>query len=99
MGRVEPVAGELVEAGFNVKTYNPRNFQSSFGNLLRKDVENNRSWIKYWTQEKGASVVDIGADPVKTSQGITSPFYDIETRSIYNNWQYPNVIKYNPAGK
>lgn len=99
MSRVEPVVGELSEAGFNVKTYNPRNFQSSPGNLLRKDVENNRSWIGYWTKGKGATVVDIGPDSIKASQGISSPFYDVETRSIYNNWKYPNVIQYNPEGK
>ena len=96
MGRVDPVAEELNKLGFNVQTYNPQNFQSSYGNLLRKDVENNRSWLKYWTQTKGATVIDIGVDPLKASQGISSPFYDVELRSIYDNWQYENVIKFDP---
>lgn len=96
MGRVDPVAEEMSKLGFDVKTYKPQNFQSSYGNLLRKDVENNRSWLKYWTQEKGATVIDIGADPLKVSQGISSPFYDVELRSLYNNWEYQNVIKLDP---
>jgi len=56
-------------------------------------LEANRSWIRYWTQEKGATVIDIGIDP---SRATRSPFYGVENRSIYQNWKYPNVIKYNP---
>ena len=93
MGRVNPVAEQLKQAGFDVKTYNPKNFRSSLGNLNRLDVEANRSWIRYWTQNKGATVIDIGIDPSRTAR---SPFYGVEYRSIYQNWNYPNVIKYNP---
>ena len=93
MGRVNPVAKQLKQAGFNVKTYNPQNFRSSPGNLNRLDVEANRSWIRYWTKDKGATVIDIGIDPSRTAR---SPFYGVENRSVYQNWNYPNVIKYNP---
>lgn len=93
MGRVNPVAEQLKQAGFDVKTYNPKNFRSSLGNLNRLDVEANRSWIRYWTQDKGATVIDIGIDPSRTAR---SPFYGVEYRSIYQNWNYPNTIKYNP---
>lgn len=91
MGRVNPVADELRQAGFDVKTYNPQNFRSSPGSLNILDVEANRSWIRYWTQEKGATVIDIGIDPSRT---VRSPFYGVENRSIYQNWNYQNVIKY-----
>jgi len=93
MGRVNPVAEQLKQAGFNVKTYNPTNFRSSLGNLNRLDVGANRSWLRYWTQYKGATVIDIGIDPSRIAR---SPFYALEYRSIYQNWNYPNVIKYNP---
>jgi rhodanese-related sulfurtransferase len=92
MNRVESAATKFKELGFKVKTYNPKNFQSTFGNLLRKDIENNRSWLRYWTQNKGATVVDIGLNPMKN---MSSPFYDMEIRSLIN-WNYPNVIKYVP---
>ena len=39
MGRVNPVAEQLKQAGFDVKTYNPKNFRSSLGNLNRLDVK------------------------------------------------------------
>jgi len=94
MGRVNPVADDLTQGGFNVKTYNPQNFRSSPGNLNSLDVEANRSWIRYWTQEKGATVVDIGIDPSRITR---SPFYGVENRSVYQNWNYPNVINYNPG--
>ena len=94
MDRVNPVAEELGQAGFDVKTYNPQNFRSSPGNLNRLDVEANRSWIRYWTQEKRATIIDIGRDPSKTAR---SPFYGVENRSIYRNWNYQNVIKYEPG--
>gem|GEM_PF-4642059 len=96
MGRVNSVAEQLKQAGFDVKTYNPKNFRSSPGNLNRLDVEANRSWIRYWTQEKGATVIDIGIDPNRTTR---SPFYGVEYRNIYQNWNYPNVIKYNPESR
>lgn len=93
MGRINPVAEQLKQAGFNVKTYKPQNFRSSPGNLNRLDLEANRSWIRYWTIEKDATVIDMGIDPSRTAR---SPFYGVENRSIYQNWNYPNVIKYNP---
>jgi rhodanese-related sulfurtransferase len=43
MGRVQKVANKLDEAGFDVKTYAPRNFRSSLGNLDPRDLEANRS--------------------------------------------------------
>ena len=52
MGRVNPVAEQLKQAGFDVKTYNPKNFRFSLGNLNRLDLEANRSWIRYWTHRK-----------------------------------------------
>jgi rhodanese-related sulfurtransferase/polyhydroxyalkanoate synthesis regulator phasin len=97
MDRVEKIAQQLKDAGYEVQIYQPRNFQSTYGNLLKKDLENNRSWLSYWTKEKGATVIDIGVDPIKASKGITSPFYDLERRSLYNNWNYQNVINYNPG--
>ncbi len=93
MDRVNPVAKQLEQSGYNVKTYNPRNFRSSPGNLNVNDIEANRSWIRYWTKDKGSTVIDIGIYPGRT---VRSPFYGVENRSVYKNWKYPNVIKYNP---
>jgi len=77
MGRVNPVAAQLRQNGFNVKTYNPRNLRSSSGYISRLDLEANRSWLKYWTYEKGATIVDIGLDPSRPIY-YRSPFYAIE---------------------
>ncbi|TGK20119.1 TIGR04388 family protein [Leptospira fluminis] len=88
--RVNQVRDALVGKGFNVRTYEPRNFRS-IENLNPKDVEANRSWIKYWTKEKGANIIDIGRDPLRKRR---SAFYGVEVRSIYGENKYPNVTKY-----
>ena len=48
------------------------------------------SWIRYWTQNRGAKVFDIGKD---AGRSVRSPFYGVEHRSIYTNWKYKNVVK------
>lgn len=93
MKRIDPIADKIKQAMLDVKTYNPRNFRSSLGNLSRLDLEANRSWIRYWTKLRSATVIDLGID---TSRIARSPFYGLESRSIYSNWNYSNVIKYNP---
>ncbi|MDP1624658.1 MAG: RHS repeat-associated core domain-containing protein [bacterium] len=83
MRRVNPVADSLRKIGFNVKTYNP--------NPSPPSLEANRSWLRYWTIEKGATVVDIGLDATRAEPSL---YYALEYRSIYQNWKYPNVIQY-----
>ncbi len=91
MSRVNPVAEALRKAGFDVKTYEPRNFRSTPGNLSQLDLEANRSWLRYWTLKKGATVIDIG---LQKGRPEPSPFYALEWRSIYQNWKYPNVLRF-----
>ncbi len=91
MRRVNAAAADLIKEGYQVKTYQPRNLRSTMDNLNRLDIEANRSWIRYWTKDKGAVVFDIGKDPSINS--IRSPFYEMEYRCIYQIWQYGNVIK------
>jgi RHS repeat-associated protein len=91
MIRVNNAANELRSMGYNVKTYNPRNFRSTPGNLSSLDIKANRSWLSYWTQKMGAKVFDIGID--KSEKNIRSPFYGLENRCIYDNWKYNNVVK------
>jgi RHS repeat-associated protein len=98
MSRVNKVADELKSLGYNVKTYNPRKFRSFTPDnpgVNPLDMEANRSWLKYWTKEKNATVVDIGLDNARTLP--RSPFYQMESRSLYSNWNYNNVIKYDPG--
>ena len=90
MARVEKTAERLRSIGYGVKTYNPR----SFTGLNRKTIEANRSWLSYWVKEKGANVIDIGRQPGRETR---SPFYLMETRSLYRNWKYKNVFKFNPG--
>ncbi|MBN1891832.1 MAG: RHS repeat protein, partial [Clostridiales bacterium] len=96
MSRVNPIADQLRNAGFDVRTYEPRNFRSNPPiDINRLDLEANRSWLRYWTKEKGATVIDIGLDASGTRL-FPSDFYALEARSIYKNWNYPNVIQYDP---
>lgn len=90
MVRVNKAAGDLSKQGYNVKTYSPRNFRSVIGKLNIKDINANRQWVKYWTS-RGAKVFDIG--PVDKAAGIKSPFYGVEHKSIYTNWNYNNVVQ------
>ncbi|MBN2164658.1 MAG: hypothetical protein JW717_00105 [Marinilabiliaceae bacterium] len=90
MDRVNKAAEDLRNQGYNVKTYLPRNFRSKFPNVNPLDVKANRSWISYWTQNRGAKVFDIGKD---AGRSVRSPFYGVEHRSIYTNWKYKNVVK------
>jgi RHS repeat-associated protein len=91
MKRVNPLAEQLSREGVDVRTYNPRNFRSTQDNVSKFDKEANRSWLRYWAKERGVKVIDIGIDIKREER---SPFYGIELRSIYQNWDYQNVIKY-----
>lgn len=91
MKRVLNAAKDLKNKGHNVRTYSPRNFRSTKGNLNIKDMNANRSWIRYWTKRKGATVFDIGKDP--TPGSVRSPFYEMERRAIYDNWEYGNIVQ------
>jgi RHS repeat-associated protein len=91
MGRVNPVAEALKGKGFDVKTYEPRAIRSTPGNPSSLDLEANRSWLSYWVKDKGATVIDIG---LQKGRPEPSPFYALEFRSVYQNWKYPNVLRY-----
>jgi hypothetical protein len=91
MSRVNPVAEALKGEGFDVITYEPRAFRSTPGELSRLDLEANRSWLSYWVKERGATVIDIG---LQNGRPEPSPFYALEFRSIYQNWKYPNILRY-----
>ncbi|EPG66319.1 hypothetical protein [Leptospira wolffii] len=94
MGRVEKVADELASQGYKVQTYDPIKKRSSPGNIDLLDIEANRSWLKYWTSKKNATVVDIGID---SGRSVRSPFYSLENRSVYKNWEYKNVLQHDPG--
>ncbi len=95
MSRVNPVADAIRSAGGNVVTYSPKNFRTTAGNVNRLDVEANREWLRYWTKDKDALVVDIGGIPGNV--GGPSPFYDVEKRSLYKNWSGIDVVKHDPG--
>jgi RHS repeat-associated protein len=97
MGRVGPVADAIRAAGGDVKTYNPRNFRTTPGNIEPKDVAANRSWLKYWAKDRNALIVDIGYDPAKP--GVAGPFYGVERASLYKNWASDgvDVVPFNPG--
>jgi hypothetical protein len=90
MTRVDKTAQELKGAGYDVQTYQPRNFRTSNNNINRLDIEANRSWLRYWTN-KGATVVDRGLD-INRLTG-RSRFYEMQSRSLYINWNYRNIFK------
>jgi RHS repeat-associated protein len=95
MSRVHPVADAIRAAGGNVKTYTPKNFRSTPGNVNRLDVEANREWLRYWAKDKDALVVDIGHIPGAASN--RSPFYDVERRSLYDNWSGTDIVQHDPG--
>lgn len=88
MDRVRMAAEELRSQGFNVQTWSPKNFDK-----LAKPMDANRSWLRYWAKEKGSPVIDIGQGSIPTR----SDFYDMELRSVYENWREVNVIKWEPG--
>jgi YD repeat-containing protein len=79
MRRVDAVAKMVNEAGGSAVTYAPRNW----GGLSRKSLEANRSWLRYWTKDKGATVIDIGRQATPRVTG-PSPFYGVENRSLHS---------------
>ncbi len=96
MGRVNNMAEQLKALGYNVKTYSPRNFRSVYPNVNKLDMEANRSWLRYWSLEKNANVIDIGLD-LSPTRTFRSPFYKMESQSLYNNWNYQNVFQFDPG--
>jgi hypothetical protein len=88
--RVLPTAQTLNDLGYDVHTWPAENFRSTFGNIDPRDMEANRSWLSYWI-DQDATVVDLGIDPLRDQD--RSPWYELERRSIYENWDYPNVIR------
>jgi rhodanese-related sulfurtransferase len=98
MSRVNKVADSLKGRGYDVKTYQPRNFRSftpTSPGLNSLDLEANRSWLGYWAKTKNATFVDIGLDNARTLP--RSPFYQMENRSLYSNWKNVNVVQYDPG--
>jgi RHS repeat-associated protein len=95
MSRVHPVGDAIRAAGGNVRTYTPKNFRSTPGNVNRLDVEANREWLRYWAKDKDALVVDIGHIP--GAEGNRSPFYDVERRSLYENWSGTDIVQHDPG--
>jgi hypothetical protein len=97
MGRVNTVRDALKAAGGNVKTYEPRNFRTTPGNVNPLDVKANREWLSYWAKDKDALIIDIGEIPGGTPG--QSPFYNVEQRSLYNNWkdQGIDVVPFDPG--
>jgi hypothetical protein len=89
--RVLPTAQTLNDLGYDVHTWPAENFHSTPGNLDPRDIEANRSWLRYWTRQD-ATIVDLGIDPTR-DPSVRSPFYAMEYRSIYENWVYPNVVR------
>ncbi len=79
MRRVDAVANMVNEAGGSAVTYAPRNWSG----LSRNSLEANRSWLRYWAKDKGATVVDIGRQATPRPTG-PSPFYGVENRSLHN---------------
>jgi hypothetical protein len=59
------------------------------------DVEANREWLRYWAKDKNALIVDIGHIP--NDPGNRSPFYDVERRSLYENWSGTDIVKHDPG--
>lgn len=88
MERVDATAKELREAGYEVRTYKPR---PSNIRTLRNELEANRSRLRYW-RDVGAQVVDWGTDPSRLDN--PSLYYGMENQSIYENWGYRYVIRY-----
>jgi hypothetical protein len=80
MKRVNAVAKMVNNAGGEAVTYEPRNLTGA----SRNSLEANRSWIRYWAKEKGATVIDIGRQATPRPTG-PSLFYGIENRSL-NRW-------------
>lgn len=80
MKRVNAVSRMVEGAGGRSVTYTPRNWTGVNKNTL----EANRSWIRYWGKDKGATVIDIGRQPTIRPDG-PSPFYGLENRSL-NRW-------------
>ncbi|PNV72620.1 TIGR04388 family protein [Leptospira inadai] len=93
MERVNPVRDALINKGYDVRTYDPKNFRSVNGIANPKDIAANRSWMNYWSKGKGANIVDIGTDPTRP-RTKASPFYGIEVKTLYGKNKYPNVMKY-----
>ena len=77
MKRVKAVANMIDNAGGASVTYAPRNWTGA----SRNSLEANRSWIRYWAGEKGATVVDIGRQSTPRPFG-PSPYYGMENRSL-----------------
>ncbi len=80
MKRVNAVASMVDKAGGQSVTYAPRRWNG----MSRNSLEANRSWIRYWAKDKGATVIDIGRQSTPRPFG-PSPFYGIENRSL-NRW-------------
>jgi len=80
MRRVGAVSRMVEKAGGRSVTYAPRNWSG----LNRNSLEANRSWIRYWAKDNGATVIDIGRQPTIRPDG-PSPFYGLENRSL-NRW-------------
>jgi len=80
MRRVNAASNMVNNAGGRAVTYSPRNWTD----LSRNSLEANRSWIRYWGKDKGATILDIGRQPT-IRRGGPSPFYGIENRSL-NRW-------------
>ena len=80
MKRVNAVASMVNKAGGKSKIYSPRNLIG----LSRKELEANRSWIRYWAKIKQATIIDIGRQSTTRPYGL-SPFYGIENSSL-NKW-------------
>jgi hypothetical protein len=88
MGRVKPLAKQLKTEGFDVKTYNPKKWRSTRIFTERKDMERNRSWIRYWAKEKSAQIVDVGYDVLRKKK---SDFYEMERRSL-KRWGIRHIL-------
>jgi len=81
MKRVNAMSRMVKEAGGHPVTYNPRNWSG----MNRNSLEANRSWIRYWAKDKGATVIDIGRQPTPRPSG-PSPFYGLENSSLHK-WE------------
>lgn len=80
MRRVKAVSQMVERAGGRPVTYAPRNWTG----LNKNSLEANRSWIRYWGQQKKAPIIDIGRQNTIRPDG-PSPFYGLENRSL-NRW-------------
>ncbi|MDH3599914.1 MAG: hypothetical protein OEU26_09795, partial [Candidatus Tectomicrobia bacterium] len=87
MKRVKAVARMVDNAGGRSVTYSPRNWTGP----NRNGLEANRSWLRYWAQDKGVTAVDIGRQPTPRPFG-PSAAYGMENRSL-NRWGIYTPLK------